>query len=193
MFHLRDDAEPYRIVGIDPGTSTLGIAVIDVDLITAQLTVRDARTMHASRLSQYRKSYSEVYGDRFARLSGLEEALVDYFVQRAPHAIISESPYLGRHAATYAALTECMTTICRAVCRYSDRIPLVTVDPARAKARLKVSGKSGDKELMRQAILGLTDLQNPDRLDLTVRDEHSIDALAIAYYHACTVRTSLVL
>jgi Holliday junction resolvasome RuvABC endonuclease subunit len=191
MFHLADDPTPYRIIGIDPGTDTLGMSCLDLDLLTGQLSIVDSHTVPVGRLVQRYRHLEEVYGSRFARLHGLELVLGEYFTRMQPHSIISESPYLGRFAATYAALTECMTAIKRSVWRYSNRLPLLTIDPASAKANLGVNGKSSDKELMRQAVLKLVDIQNPNNLALEQLDEHSIDSIAIAYYRATSIKAYL--
>lgn len=193
MFHLTDDPTPYRFVGIDPGTDTLGAAVLDVDVFTGAFSLMDARTFHGSRMLKHLRETERTYGGRFARLHGLEVALAEYFAEAQPHAIISESPYLGQRATPYAALTECLSSIRRAVRTYNDRLPLREVDPARAKARIGVSGKSGDKSLMHAAVMGLRDLRNPTGIDLTQLDEHSIDSIAIAYYGACDFRSQLLL
>lgn len=182
MFHFRPSAEPLRIVGIDPGTDTLGAACLELDLYDETITLADARTFHGSRMLQTRQQMVTVYGSRFARLDALEEALVDYFQMAAPHAVCSESPFLNRRfPASYAALTECMTSIKRAVMRYDARLPLATIDPASAKAHLGVSGKSGDKSLVATAVRQLH-LPNPNHVAMDDLDEHSFDAIAIAYY-----------
>lgn len=193
MFHLADDPTPYRVIGIDPGTDTLGVAVLDIQLPVATFTLVDAQTFQASRMLKHFRDTEQTYGSRFARLHGLELALGEYFADMQPHAIISESPYMGQRATPFAALTECLTSIRRAVRAYNDRLPLHQVDPARAKARVGVSGKSGDKGLMQKAVSQLKDIQNPQGIVLQALDEHSIDAIAIAYYRACDLRSQLLL
>lgn len=182
MFHFRSDHTPFRVVGIDPGTDTLGVACLELDLEEQRIGLADARTFHGSRMLGPRQSLMGVHGSRFARLDGLEEALVDYFYQAQPHAVCSESPYLNkRFPTTFAALTESLTSIRRALIRYDDRIPLHTVDPAKAKAALGVSGKSGDKLLVQRAVEALN-LPNPNGVDYRLLDEHSFDAIAIGHF-----------
>ncbi len=72
MFRLVDDYTPYRIIGIDPGTNTLGVSCLDLDLRTGELTLIDSRTFHGARMVRERQRLADVYGDRFARLLGLE-------------------------------------------------------------------------------------------------------------------------
>lgn len=188
MLTLADDRSPYRIVGIDPGTDTLGVSVIDVDLDTLQISVMDSMTLHGSRMISGIQRIADTYGSRFARLMALEEALIEYFFLHKPHAIISESPYFNaRRPQAYGALVEAMGMLKRAVFAYNPTIPLFKVDPASNKANLRVSGKSGDKELMKSAVVNLAEIRNPTKIVLQLLDEHSIDSLSVAYYHACTV------
>jgi Holliday junction resolvasome RuvABC endonuclease subunit len=192
MLYLPDDPTPYRIVGIDPGTDTLGVSVLDLDLADKSISIVTSQTFHGSKLIRGFQEMEETYGARFARLHALEQLLVEVFFEERPHSIISESPYFNsRRPQAYGALVEAMSMIARAVYRHCSRMPLLTVDPASNKANLKVSGKSGDKDLMKNAILGRTDLLNPRHVPLDQLDEHSIDSMAVALYRACAVRAML--
>lgn len=182
MFHFKGPNDPYVIVGIDPGTDTLGVSTLEVYLPEGRIHWRDAMTFHGSQMIANRRSLESVHGSRFARLDALEEALTGYFIRQAPHAVYSESPYMNRRfPASFAALTECLTSIRRGLIAYNAIMPLHTVDPASAKANLKVSGKSGDKLLVQNAVLRL---QLPHDRSLVPEglDEHSFDATAIALY-----------
>lgn len=193
MLNLPDDPTPYRVVGIDPGTDTLGVACLDVDLVTFEISLTDARTLHGARMLGGRKELVRVHGARFARLDALEDELVEYFYEADVHAIISESPFFNpRRPGAGAALVEGVMMVRHALIRFNRFIPLNTIDPASAKAFLKVSGKSGDKTLMTAAVQKLFisgALKNPEGFRLSDLDEHSIDAIAIGYYHAAQWRS----
>jgi hypothetical protein len=192
MLILPDDPTPYRIIGIDPGTDTLGASELELDLADGSISIVTAQTFHGSQLIRGYRDMEDTYGARFARLYALEELLVTVFRDERPHSIISESPYFNsRRPQAYGALVEAMAMIARAVHQYCSRMPLLKVDPASNKANMKVSGKSGDKDLMKKAVLTCTDLRNPRHIDLDALDEHSIDSLTVAYYRACAVRAML--
>lgn len=192
MLTLPDDPTPYRIIGIDPGTDTLGASVLELDLADRSISIVASQTFHGSQLIRGYREMEDTYGARFARLYALEDLLVDAFRDERPHSIISESPYFNsRRPQAYGALVEAMSMIRRAVHRYCSRMPLLIVDPASNKANLKVSGKSGDKDLMKKAVINCPDLLNPRHVKLDDLDEHSIDSLAVAYYRACAVRALL--
>ena len=70
MLHLRDDPTPLRVVGIDPGTDTLGVACLELDLLSLRVTLADAHTLHGSRFVPARRGLEAVHGARFTREVG---------------------------------------------------------------------------------------------------------------------------
>lgn len=176
---------PYRIVGIDPGSVTLGACVIDLDLQTRTETLVDVRTFDASKNMRDYHNLSRIHGDRCARLQIHEDSLTGYFSVFKPHAIISEAPFLGRFPQAFAALTECVTAIRRAVMRYDRFMPLHIADPMTVKSAVGVHrmGRKDkgalSKENVHAAVMQLP-LLNPGQIDLASLDEHSIDAIAVA-------------
>jgi Holliday junction resolvasome RuvABC endonuclease subunit len=195
MLTLQDDGAPYRIIGIDPGTNTLGLAEIDVDLLTGHLSVGEVKTLVGAEDLKYFGRKRQIHGDRFVRLGLLEEAIVEHLKAKEPTVVICESPFFNpRRPGAYYALVEAMSMVQRAVYRYNDNMSLMTIDPASAKANLGVSGKSGDKDAITPALAKAVWLQDsPAMAQLPTWDEHSRDALVIAYYQACQVRSQLAL
>jgi len=195
MFHLEDDGAPLRIVGIDPGTDTVGFAVIDLDLLTGVMSIGDVRTLVGSERLRYYHHRRAIHGDRFVRLQLLKELLIQEFCRLEPNLIISESPYFNpRRPGAFSALVEAITMVQQAVYAYHPYKALQYVDPAKAKANIGVSGKSGDKEAIGPALAKAPYLAGSPRLAaLPMWDEHSRDALAIAYYQACVIRSQLSL
>jgi len=187
MLGAYDDLAPLRIIGIDPGTDTLGVSVLDVCLATNRILLQQSSTFSGNQMARNYRWLSDVHGDKVARLKAHEDNLTDLFHQLRPHEIISEMPYMGKFPAAFAALVECMNAIRNAVIRYDERMPLVTVDPPTVKNTLGVNGKSGDKTLMQRGILQLVAsgrIENPTGMDVTLLDEHSIDSIAVAYVRA---------
>lgn len=178
---------PYRLVGLDPGSNTFGASVLDVDLATQEISLIHAETFVGESLARAYFHVINVHGNRVARLMALEEVLYNFFRDNEPHGIIAESPYLGRFPKTFAALTEAITTIRRATFRYDMFMPLLMIDPTSVKNGVGmriVKGKT--KEDVKEAVKALKDLSNPYGIDLDALDEHSIDAIAVAYYRAKT-------
>lgn len=193
MLILPEDDPVYRICSIDPGSNTLGFAVLEVDLVAGGVTVDEAVTFNGEKMSQQYPHLIEVHGEKVARLYAHEKNLLRAFQHYKPHAIICESPFLGRFPQAYAALVECMTAIRRACYQYNPHIRLDTVDPMTAKQAVGVVIKKAPKgskhkkqgltkDDVKQAILQLKDLTNQAERMLTQMDEHSIDAIAVGYY-----------
>lgn len=171
---------PFRMVSIDPGTTTLGIAVSEFDDDLSRMVVVDAMTIRGDILAKrYNPEYILRHGDRNARLIALRGALKRYFDTWLPTVICSEAAYLGRSAQAYAALIEAVSMIRYACELYDPSIRLETFTPSEVKVGVGVGGRSGDKELMRAALEKVEDLWIQVPLDSL--DEHAIDAIAVGY------------
>lgn len=181
------DPAPFRVIGIDPGTDTLGVSVLDANLSTNEISLKSSQTFKGSIMCKEYPWIIQTHGEKVARLKSHEDNLYNLFCQYRPHEVVSEAPYMGRFPAAYAALVECLNAIRAALMRYDAHMPLYTVDPATVKHTVGVSGKSGDKELMHKAITNLTTISNPGHINLQMLDEHSIDSIAVAYVRASYV------
>lgn len=177
----------FKIVGIDPGTTTLGVALLAFDFDTKKLSLIEARTFSSDNTIQRYPHLREVYGDRYAKIHSHRTNLLNYFNDNSPHALASEAPFFGRLPQPYAALTECVYALRLAAMDYDIYRPLHVYDPATVKKNVGVSGKSGDKEAMRTAIKK-TGILNEEQLEnIAQYDEHAIDAIAVAYSHYLTL------
>lgn len=187
MFPYPPDSRPYRIVGLDPGTDTFGAACLDLDLGTKQLELVEVNTFSGEQLSRSLPYVAQVYGDRTARLMAHEQNLLGYFKYLQPHCIISESPFLGRFPQAFAALTECVSAIRRAVMQYDGFMPLLVVDPPTVKLAVGVKGKGKTKDDVKdglQKLIASGKLLNTVGVDIDALDEHSVDAIVVAYTRA---------
>lgn len=188
--------QPFRIVSTDPGTDTLGAAILDLNLETLQVELAETHIFRGSQLQRNFPRVTELHGDRTARLMGHEENLLGFLEYARPHSIISEGPYLGRFPQAYAALVECVSAIRRAVIRYDQFAPLFVIDPSSVKKHMGVKGTSGDKSAMTRALLKVMEgptpkLLNPSHIDINELDEHRVDAICVGYYHACKTIAAL--
>ena len=184
MLFVPEQDPTYRYIAIDPGSNTLGLSVFDVNLVTMEESVLEAVTFNGEKLSARSPYVNEVHGDKFARLKAHEENLVRLMFKWKPNAVICESPFLGRFPQAFAALTETLSMIRRAVYAYDPTICLETVDPPTAKLAVGVSGKGKDKEDVRQGVLKLR--EQGVKFNMVARledlDEHSIDSIAVGHH-----------
>lgn len=169
---------PNRIVSIDPGTNTLGVACLEIDDSFSRIRVVDAMTIEAGKLARRKYTFQvELFGEKYAKLAAIKDALLRYYVAWHPLAVCSESPYMHLYPATFAALTECVSVVQRSAVDYDPCCVVRMIAPSEAKKAVGVSGASGDKEAVRQGILqhGCIDFD----VDISLLDEHAIDAIAI--------------
>lgn len=183
---------PLRIFGIDPGSVTLGIGIVDYDLKTGETVIVEARTFDAGKAIRHEPYplLTQVHGDRFARLRAHEDSLAASMALWSPHRVISESPYMGRFPQAFAALTEVMTAIRNAVYRYDPFMSLALSDPMTVKQAVGVDTKGqrrGKADLSKEAVqAGLKALISSGQVRYAAAtpflnlDEHSVDAICAA-------------
>jgi Holliday junction resolvasome RuvABC endonuclease subunit len=173
-------ASIISIIGIDPGSNCLGTSILWVDLSIMKIIASSAKTYHGDRLSKELWT-AELFGDRIGRISSLEDELLRLFVNVSPYMIASESPFMSmRRPQAYGALTEVICAIRSAVMRYDMWKPLYLIDPPSVKKAVGASGNA-DKEKVKEALMKLPDLQYNGDIPIARLDEHSVDALAVAY------------
>lgn len=187
MYPHYDAASTYRILGIDPGTNTLGTAILDVNICHRIITVADARTYVGTSMASEYAYYSEVHGSRAARLKAHEENLFNLMYETKPHWVICESSYMGKFAQAYMALTECICAIQRSLYRYNPTLPLQMVDPTTVKKSTGMTGRLRGKDPVKEALADLSYLRYAPGIRLELMDEHSVDAVAVAHVRACEV------
>lgn len=181
----------FRVVGIDPGTETLGFSVLDLDLTSGKIAVAHSETVNSQKILGAYRTEERVHGLRTARLMALEDRLFLYLEHHQPHAVCAESPFMSRFPQAFAALTECVSHVRRAVCRYDRYMSLEMVDPPTAKKAVGVTVKRGiTKEDVKIAIEKLK-LEYAEGMSLDSLDEHSVDSIAVGYHLAKIFRDQI--
>lgn len=171
-----------NIIGIDPGTNTLGFSVIYFDCKTLTILSTFATTFIGEKLSRYDDYSRFLHGDRFMRLRAHEENLLHLFRQFQPFQVVAESNFMNtRRPQAYGALVETVSAIKSALYRFDPWKPLYLIDPPTVKKAIGAKGNA-DKEEVKRCLLKLEDdLHYQGDIPITALDEHSIDAIAIAY------------
>lgn len=197
VFHDGRPVELYRIVSIDPGTETMGVALTGIHPITLEQSFIEARTMRGSVVNYYWGNVLHDGDGRDSRLLGLEDQLVNYFMYARPHMVVFEDNYLGASPQSFKALVEACMCIKHAVWRYNPYMPSFTITPNQAKSTVDAIPKRGmdkdqRKELVRQGLMRYTPLVVPPAI-LAMLDEHSVDAVAIGAHALEAVKNELLL
>lgn len=190
MFPLPiDQTTEACIVGIDPGSETMGVCILHFNVVTLNITKVSPATYIGSKLP-FDRMLSILHGDRTTRVKSHEDNLFSIFVMNAPVAVSTESPFYNpRMPGAYGALVEVICAIRNAVIRYSDTKPLYKVDPSSVKQAIGAKGNS-DKEIVRKSIAQIPEIINALDRPLHILDEHSIDATAVAYHQLLSYRNN---
>lgn len=182
------------IIGIDPGSHNLGVGQLLVEVPTWRIISSTALTLVGVRLVRNGFTWmNNVHGERTTRIQAMKEELVRIFQFYQPVEIASESPFINkRFIQAGLTLTEVIVAVREAVMEYNCWMPLNLVDPPSVKNAVGASG-GADKDVMKHRVMSLPDLNYQGHTPLAHLDEHSIDALAVAYHRYNNIRTSLCL
>lgn len=167
----------YRILGIDPGTTKMGLCLLEVDEKEVP-KLEWTETIHGLA---FEKKYADIalkHNNRVARIYGYEQFLQRFLRLWDIHAIACEANYFGGSVSAYGTLTEVVYMLRRMAITHS--LDFTTIAPSIVKKMVGVKGNSNDKEDMRHAVNRLA-LGSTHRSSLAALDHNGVDAVAIAY------------
>ena len=179
-----------RIVGIDPGTSTLGFSVLDVNLDTRLVEVVFVKTLKSTKEVDLDHILTVNHGNRMVKIDFLYNAIYRLLWQFHPHMLIAEAPFMGRFAASYAALVEVRKGIIQAAADYNPGMFFETIEPLNVKAAVGVrldKKTRKDKMAVKKAIATIPNLTWANGFSLDPLDEHSVDAIGVGYWKATQI------
>lgn len=183
---MSEHRDCVRVMGIDPGSRTLGISFVDCFPYEQHLTLTESWTLNTDLAIRRNRFRAARLGEHQIRMEAIHEEVLLAMQNYYPDVVIMETPYLGRLPQSFFVLTQVMTSIERAVCDYSAAMILEKIDPSTVKKAIGVPGNSSDKELVRKAVEGLEYLENLSGRELESLTEHSIDSIAVAHYYCVT-------
>lgn len=179
MFN-ESESNTVSIIGIDPGSVNLGTASLTFDIDTYDIVSCDAITFNGEKLNGNIHT-GILYGDRLQRIQRHHDNLVNLFRKVRPISVICESAFINvRRPAAYGALTEVICAIRQAVVDYDIQTPLYTVEPSNVKKAIGAPGNA-DKSIVKNFLLNNYQLTSTCVTPIEFLDEHSVDALCIAY------------
>ena len=183
-----DNIPNCYLLGIDPGSSSLGLAILELDSTTFSIVTTTAYTIEATKLELF-NTLDLRLPERERRLRAISKAVSLCLEDYKPLTLAIESPFFNsRKPSAYAVLIETMYVLKQTARAYDLNLPIIEVDPPTAKKaigvrRLKAKErrrlKLTTKDLVREALLPLTALKLTESIDSL--DEHSLDAIAVVY------------
>lgn len=183
----RNPEKNIRVVAVDPGTSHLGLAVLDWEWGDPIGTVVWAGTVHV-RDETHPNSMAEIFGKRDDRLRRLEEAWHEFLPLSNFNFAVTETPFMRRgKMSAYESGIELQKMLRSGLYKLYPSKTLHGYQPVIVKAHVGVVAKGTDKSHMFTAVTKM--FRNHTLIDLEQLDEHSIDAIAVGNIF---IRTSLL-
>lgn len=185
MVLMYDGSRKETILSFDPSGECVGFCIAVVDREHNKMVPVHAGTIYINRHLKEYQSLIDLHGLRFARMLCLRDAVTSLLHAWHPTHVVSEAAFLGRFAAAFGSLTECIVTIKHAVYEYKKTIFVDTIEPSVVKEMLGVPGNSPDKSLVCAALQKNTHVVLSD-IKIDDLDEHAVDAIGIG--HAAFLR-----
>jgi len=182
MADIVDIPRQVRFIAIDPGSRTLGLAVLEYNFDDNTLTVLFTRCLNVDEGMTHLQYMTDLVGTRRARLYLIHRFLTEQIREWCPGFVIMETPYMGSFAQVFKVLVEIEKTIEAIITDFGNGISLFKIDPSTVKKTIGVSGKSGDKSLMLAAVKALSNLVLKAGIVLDEITEHEVDAIAVGHY-----------
>ncbi len=162
-------SKPYKIIGIDPGTSVLGYAVIEI--VKKQITLHSLGVVHLSK-----------YKDHYVKLQKIHEKVSFLMETYQPMAMAIEAPFFGKNVQSMLKLGRA-----QGVCIAAGMLQgVVVTEYSPRKIKQSISGNgNASKEQLSALLLRMLKLDTaPSYLDAT-------DALGVAVCHHLQMQSPL--
>lgn len=181
LVRSEDGNDTFYILGIDPGSTNLGVGIIEACINTGMIISSSAWTIHGDKLMPKDTWVEQIHGTRYVRIRAIGKELLRIFKTINPLYIACESPFINmRRPQAYGVLTEVICAIRAAVIEYDTWRKLELIDPPTIKIAVGAKGNA-DKDAMKKAIMLLNDLVYAGEIAMADLDEHAVDGLAVAY------------
>jgi len=184
-----DESFIYRIMGIDNGSSSLGMVIADLDLRRDEYRLLYANTFNAEKLLDEHRGNLITHGARWARQNTLRDSVFRELHFHNPHAVAVETPFfMPRRVQSFETLTEMMIFIRLAVEEHCPGTDIYRVTPGEAKRAVQPANFSMKKTVIKDCVLRLDNITYNEGIDKHSLTEHEYDAIAVAVSHGKAIR-----
>lgn len=177
--------DSVKVIGIDPGTETLGVSIITINPLTFKFENIEGFTITAAKTKHFDKNLAAYQDHRTARITALEHVLNEMFELHQPVVVAVETPFYNfRRPTAFGPLVETLLTIRKCVLNINRLVPLHTVDPPNVKKAIGAKG-SADKDAMAIALGKFINEYKFDSImstKLEEMDEHMVDAFCVSMH-----------
>lgn len=182
MFEDLKNPDWFRVMGIDPSTTNMGVAVIDVNIKNPALfKLVYANTIYGEKVCyDIPDQFDDLAATRvLARSYGLHRSLKGLVEILEPDTGICEDNFMGASPLTFKQLIQCVALIRQSFT--DNEVHLSYVLPNPAKDVVGANFKGTTKDDVKAGLLKYGFLDSGE-IDLSVLDEHSVDAVAVTLY-----------
>lgn len=188
---LNIELNDFTIMGVDPGISHMGLSAIVVSPDLRSIKYIAGRTSHGDD-ANLDSNYAYYVDDRYAKIKHHDGFISAWLYTYKPSFLVYEKPFIhSSRPAAYGALIESTCCIKDAAQRYSPYVDVYEYAPLSIKKRVHAEGFNS-KEYVKDALLGINEISYFIKNQMVSLDEHSLDAIAIAYTHLLNLRDGLV-
>lgn len=185
--YLPTASAPIRIMSLDPGSSKLGVSIIEMCPSTNYVNIVFATTIEPGKWVDKDHVVVDTFGMRTAKIKWIEQQLYYLLCQFHPSMLIAEAPYMGRFATSFEALVEVRDAIKGAIMSYNPGLYFETIEPLNVKMAVGINlnrENRKDKNAVRKALAELPNVIWAPGLSIETSDEHTVDAIAVGYWKA---------
>lgn len=177
---MTNDQSWVKLIGFDPGTETLGLSILTMDIRTRAILKLEAVTLRGSKLFDDEGFHAGIQGVRTARIQALKRKIQTVFVQEQPLNVACESSFFNRmRPSAYAPLLEIVAAIREAVIEYDQWVRLYLIDPPTVKKAVGAA-HNADKNAVKVALKkNYAQYFQGGAAEVEAMDEHSVDACAV--------------
>lgn len=167
----------------------MGYGILHVDVESFQIIKAKAFTIRGTKSIYLRDWEIDFVHGQYARINAHKKEFSNILLDEEPDILICESPFFNpRMPNAFEVLVRVMTMLRDTYFEWNSWRDVHTVDPPTAKKSFGGTG-SAKKDDMAALLRSNVDLE-PFMKDLTPIDEHSVDALAVAYHMYKTLKKS---
>lgn len=180
-----NNVPPIRLLSIDPGTATMGAAIMEMRPDSPIVNVLYTNTLRSGPHVSEDHILSENFGVREHKICWYRDQVYYHLAAFLPAMVIAEAPYQGRFATSFEALTEVKAGIKAAIQMWNPGLYFETIEPLNAKMSvgLKLTRENRkDKDAVRNCIIRLSNIHWLNGTSPANCTEHEIDAIAVGYW-----------
>ena len=151
-----DDPAKVRILGIDPGTSELGVTILELDVQYRSLRVAYCRAIGVRNNDVGSAMWLNMHDPQLLRINYLMGKVSELLWSVHPHFIACESPFMYSNPSAFEALVRIQTALYNTIWNYNTAGSMSLISPNEAKQAVGgVLGKAASKDNIRECVLSL--------------------------------------